>query len=128
MRDRLLLVEDNALNSKLLSHWLESEGFDVDVADSLAAAHAALEANPIQLVLLDVRVGAEDGLDLARWLRSESRLSAMPIIAVTAHALRSEQERIIKNGCNAVISKPVNFAELRHELDLWLHDSKPRVG
>ena len=73
-------------------------------------------------VLLDINLGAEDGLDLAAWMRQKPELREIPVIAVTAHALVSEQERILRAGCKACLSKPINFEGLREELNHWLED------
>ena len=71
-------------------------------------------------MLLDVQLGSEDGLTLARTIRRESRLSHLPIIAVTAHAMVTDRERVIQAGCNACISKPIDFKLLREQLQQWL--------
>jgi CheY-like chemotaxis protein len=118
VKHRLLLVEDNRM--QMLRDWLESENIDVEVAENLAAARAALLRRAPELVLLDVRLGAEDGLDLARWIRATPELKRLPVIAVTAHVLRHEQDQILRQGCNAVVSKPIDFRSLSRQLDLWL--------
>ena len=92
----------------------------VTAVENLASACESVKQQPPDAILLDIRVGAEDGLDLVRWLRSEARLTRIPVIAVTAHALRAEQERILAEGCNAIVSKPVDFRLLRRQLDRWL--------
>jgi len=116
----LLLVEDNEMNLEMLRDWLESEGLEVCVARSLAAAREAVLREPPDLVLLDIRLGADDGLDLVRWIRADPARRRLPVIAVTAHALRHEQDEILREGCNAIVSKPVDFRLLRRQLDLWL--------
>ena len=120
MKPRLLLVEDNSANLRLLRDWLESEDFAVSTAETLAAACESVERQAPDAILLDIRVGAENGLDLVRWIRGEAKLCRIPVIAVTAHALRAEQEHILAQGCNAIVSKPVDFRQLRRQLDLWL--------
>jgi CheY-like chemotaxis protein len=120
MTHRVLLVEDNRMNLQMLHDWLEAEGLEVETAESLAAARAVVLRQAPELILLDVRLGSEDGLDLARWVRATPELQSLPIIAVTAHALRHEQEQILQQGCDAVVSKPIDFRLLRRQLDLWL--------
>jgi len=71
-------------------------------------------------VLLDVQLGADDGLSLAAWLRQQPALRDIPVIAVTAHAMVTERERILQAGCNACVSKPVDFKLLREHLERWL--------
>jgi len=75
-------------------------------------------------VLLDINLGAENGLDLVAWMRQKPELGEIPVIAVTAHALVTEQERILQAGCRACLSKPIDFQLLREELNRWLQDSK----
>jgi CheY-like chemotaxis protein len=114
---RLLVVEDNPLNCELLCDWLETEAFEVTVAATLHAAMASVESNPPDGVLLDVQLGHEDGLYLAAWIRGHASYRTMPIIAVTAHAMVTDQHRVIQAGCNACVSKPIDFKLLRHHLD-----------
>ena len=117
---KILVVEDNMANSELLRDWLEAEGFQVLAAESLRQAFAFFEDQTPQAVLLDVKLGAEDGLSLARWIRQQSHLLHLPILAVTAHALLIDHERVMQAGCNACISKPVDFKLLRKHLARWL--------
>ena len=123
MKHRILVVEDNSLNSELLRDWLEVEGYEVTVATDLNAAFAALRNQAPNAVLLDVQLGTEDGLSLASWMREQPVLSEVPVIAVTAQAMISDQQHIPESGCKCVVSKPVDFATLRHQLQLWLNCS-----
>jgi CheY-like chemotaxis protein len=116
----ILVVEDNKPNSELLCDWLEAEGFQVLAAESLAQAFAFCEDHIPDAVLLDVKLGAEDGLSLARWIRRQPHLCHLLILAVTAHAMVTDHERVMQAGCNACISKPVDFKLLRKHLDHWL--------
>ena len=120
MSHRVLVVEDNAANLELITDWLEVEGYEVKSAVNLAQAFAHLEAELPQIVLLDVQLGAEDGLVVAETARKDSRWRDLPIIAVTAHAMVTDQERVMRAGCNACVSKPVDFGILRAELNRWL--------
>jgi CheY-like chemotaxis protein len=120
MSHRLLVVEDNPLNSELLCDWLDTEGFVVETAASLREAFAALEARPPQAVLLDVQLGADDGLALAWWIRAQPRYRSLPVIAVTAHAMLTDQHRVMQAGCNACVSKPIDFALLKNHLRTFL--------
>lgn len=116
----ILVVEDNLANQELLQDWLEGEGFDVQSVATLATAVTALESRAPQVVLLDVQLGREDGLELSAWIRSNPVMSHIPIIAVTAHAMMSDQQRMVQAGCNACVSKPIDFAVLREQLKEWL--------
>jgi two-component system cell cycle response regulator DivK len=122
MKARILVVEDNAVNLELLVDWLESEHFQVQTATSLDEAFAAFKDDPPDTVLLDVQLGAQDGLTLATWIRREPKLRAIPVIAVTAHAMVTDYERVMRAGCSACVSKPINFRQLREQLDRWLSE------
>jgi CheY-like chemotaxis protein len=76
--------------------------------------------NPPDVVLLDINLGGENGLDLLTWMRGKARLDNVPVIAVTAHALATEQEGILQAGCVACLSKPIDFKDLRRRLQHWL--------
>lgn len=120
MKQRILVVEDNPLNRELLCDWLDVEGHEVVSVQDLQAAMKSIEDRPPDAVLLDVQLGDEDGLSLAVWMRKQAKLCAIPVIAVTAHALVTEQSGFLQAGCNACVSKPINFSVLRDELHRWL--------
>jgi CheY-like chemotaxis protein len=117
---RILVVEDNALNRELLCDWLEMKGYEVLVAEDLQTSFRVLQEQQIDAVLLDVQLGNEDGLSLATWIRQQSTLCCTLVIAVTAHALVAEQQSFLEAGCNACVSKPVNFKLLHEHLERWL--------
>jgi len=124
MKRRILVVEDNQASRELLCDWLEAEGCEVQVAGNLEQAFAALKSQrPPDAILLDVQLGPEDGLAVARRVRQEANLQGLPVIAVTAQAMPAEQERIIRAGCNACAAKPVNLKELGEHLERWLKPS-----
>jgi CheY-like chemotaxis protein len=116
MKHRILVVEDNQPNRELLCDWLEAEGFEALAAENLHQAFVVFKNRAFNAVLLDVQLGPEDGLDFAVWIRRESKLKDLPVIAVTAHAMLTDQERVIQAGCNACIPKPIDFKLLRAQL------------
>jgi two-component system cell cycle response regulator DivK len=120
VRHRILVVEDNSLNSELLRDWLEVEGYEVLVASDLNAAFAAVRDRPPSAVLLDVQLGTEDGLSLSSWMRKQPPLCKIPIIAVTAQAMVTERQHILESGCDSVVPKPVDFGVLQEQLQLCL--------
>jgi two-component system cell cycle response regulator/two-component system cell cycle response regulator DivK len=117
---RILVVEDNAINRELLGDWLEAQDYVVLSAEDLGGAQRLLQGEQPDAVLLDVQLGNEDGLSLAVWMRRQPGFSGIPIIAVTAHAMVTEQQRFLQSGCNACISKPIDFKVLHRELGKWL--------
>jgi len=129
VKHAILVVEDNPLNRELLCDWLETEGYEVWSVENLNSAIASVEQRPPDAVLLDVQLGDEDGLSLAAWMRKRSKLCHIPVIAVTAHALVTEQRSFLQAGCNACVSKPINFKILREEMERWLRDvNAPKVN
>jgi CheY-like chemotaxis protein len=120
VKGRVLVVEDNAANLELLCDWLESEGYAVSAATTLEEAYALFMEPLPQIILLDVQLGADDGLSLTGWLRKQPRLRAIPIIAVTAHAMVTDHERILESGCSGCVSKPIDFKALAVHLERWL--------
>jgi CheY-like chemotaxis protein len=123
----LLVVEDNELNRELLRDWLEVEGYEVWTAADLKASYEVFAKRLPDAVLLDINLGKDDGLDLVAWMRQKREMQEIPVIAVTAHALVAEQERILKAGCRACLPKPINFKVLREELERWLQ-AAPKVN
>lgn len=124
---RILIVEDNPLNSELLQDWLETEGYAVATAATLDEARVELNGLTPEAVLLDVQLGLEDGLTLATEIRSDPRLSNLPVIAVTAHAMITDQQRVMEAGCDASVSKPIDFDLLREKLQAFISDPSYRV-
>jgi two-component system cell cycle response regulator DivK len=119
---RILIVEDNLLNRELLRDWLEVEGYEVWLATDLTTSYEVFAKQVPDAVLLDINLGNENGLDLVAWMREKPDTCEIPVIAVTAHALVTEQERILRAGCKACLSKPIQFALLRKQLNYWLQD------
>jgi two-component system cell cycle response regulator DivK len=124
VKHRILVVEDNPLNCELICDWLETEGYEVLSVEDLSAAKRLIDDRPPEAVLLDVQLGDEDGLSLAAWMREQPKFCSIPVIAVTAHALVTERSRFLQAGCNAFVSKPIDFRVLREKLERWLQDSK----
>jgi len=118
---RILLVEDNELNRDMLRRRLEKHGFEVDVAGDGAAALAAVRDRRPDLVLMDLSLPGLDGWEATRLLKDDITLRAIPIIAITAHAMPGEKERALAAGCNDYDAKPVDLprllAKIHRQLD-----------
>jgi CheY-like chemotaxis protein len=127
MNRRILVVEDNPANRELLCDWLESQGFEVQAAENLKQAIASYDDQKPDVVLLDIQLGKDDGLCFASYVRQHSQSSQIPVIAVTAHAMVADQERVIQAGCNTCISKPIDFKLLSEHLERWLQHAGPTV-
>jgi CheY-like chemotaxis protein len=113
VKHRILVAEDNPLNCELLCDWLEIEGHEVLSAEDLSAAMRSSEEHAPGAGLLDVQLGDEDGLELAAWMRKQPKICSLPVIAVTTHALVTEQSSFLRAGCNACVSKPIDFNKKR---------------
>jgi CheY-like chemotaxis protein len=124
LKSCILVVEDNPLNRELLRDWLEVEGYEVWTAADLKTSHDVFAKRIPDAVLLDINLGKDDGLDLVAWMSQKPEMLEIPVIAVTAHALVTEQEQILRAGCKACLSKPIAFPLLREELNRWLRDPK----
>jgi len=124
LKPGILVVEDNQLNRELLCDWLEVEGYEVWSAADLKASCEVFATRIPDAVLLDINLGSENGLDLVAWMRQKPEMCEIPVIAVTAHALVTEQEGILQAGCRACLSKPIDFQLLREELNRRLQESK----
>jgi signal transduction histidine kinase/DNA-binding response OmpR family regulator len=113
-RHRILLAEDNLVNQELALRLLEKHGFDVTVAGDGRAALAALARTPFDAILMDVQMPEMDGFEATATIRNMERTNGahIPIIAMTAHALKGDQERCLAAGMDAYVSKPIRTAEL----------------
>jgi CheY-like chemotaxis protein len=109
MEGRVLIVDDHDFNLRLLERLIELEGREVRAADSLAAAELALAEEEPALIVLDLNLPDGSGLDLTRKLKSEPRTASIPIVACTAAVMKSDEERALAAGCDAVVSKPIDM-------------------
>ena len=121
---QILLVEDNAVNQKVVLAILSKRGFNVEVAANGLEALAALQRATFDLVLMDVQMPYMDGIEATRKIREDLRLTELPIIAMTAHAMTGDRERCITAGMNDYASKPVNPTTLVHTIMRYL-DAAP---
>jgi two-component system, cell cycle response regulator DivK len=116
----VLIVEDNELNMKLFNDLLVANGYNtVQTRSGAEALELAREHRP-DLILMDIQLPEVSGLDVTRWIKEDDDLHAIPVIAVTAFAMKGDEERIRKGGCEAYISKPISVAKfleiIRHYL------------
>jgi two-component system, cell cycle response regulator DivK len=108
MTKTVLIVEDNELNMKLFHDLLDSQGFrTLQTRDGLSALAIAREHRP-DLILMDIQLPEISGLEVTKWLKDDPDLAHIPVIAVTAFAMKGDEERIRQGGCEAYISKPIS--------------------
>ena len=114
MAKTVLIVEDNELNMKLFNDLLEANGYSVLQARNGHEAMDAARANLPDLVLMDIQLPEISGLEIIKWMKEAEDLKHIPIVAITAFAMKGDEERIRAGGCEAYLSKPisvVNFLE-----------------
>ncbi len=119
---RALLVEDNAVNQKLTSRMLEKRGHSVVIAGNGAESLAALEGDSFDLILMDVQMPVMDGFEATAAIRKREQETGahIPIIALTAHALKGDAERCLEAGMDAYLSKPIQMNELLSALERFV--------
>jgi CheY-like chemotaxis protein len=104
----ILVVEDNEANQLLTRAVLELEGHRVLVAGSAADAMTLVHQDPPDLILMDVQLPGEDGLSVTRTLKASAETAAIPVVALTAHAMNGDRELALHAGCAGYISKPID--------------------
>jgi two-component system, cell cycle response regulator DivK len=108
MSKKVLIVEDNELNMKLFHDLLDSQGYETLQTREGMQALALARAHHPDLILMDIQLPEISGLEVTKWLKDDEELSHIPIIAVTAFAMKGDEERIRQGGCEAYISKPIS--------------------
>jgi len=110
MKKTVLIVEDNELNMKLFHDLLDAHGFTtVQTRSGLDALALARQHRP-DVILMDIQLPEVSGLEVTKWLKDDDDLRSIPVIAVTAFAMKGDEDRIRSGGCQAYISKPISVA------------------
>ena len=112
MKQKILIVEDNHLNMRLIEMILKASSYTLlKATDGEEALDIATREQP-DLVIMDIRLPKVSGLEVAQRLKEDPAFSHIPIIALTAHAMKGDKEKAIEAGCDSYLSKPVNTREL----------------
>jgi two-component system, cell cycle response regulator DivK len=119
---RLLLIEDNDLNRDMLSRRLRRRGYEVQVAVDGATGVSAARAEPPDLVIMDLGLPVMDGWEATRLLKEAPETRAVPVIALTAHALPGERDKALAAGCDDYDTKPVELARLLAKIEALLSE------
>ena len=109
---KILLVEDNEMNRDMLSRRLARKKYDVVIAVDGGEGHSMASTESPDLILLDMSLPVLDGWEVARRLKAADETKAIPIIALTAHAMAGDREKALEAGCDDYEAKPVDFARL----------------
>lgn len=127
MSKTILIVEDNELNMKLFHDLLESQGFQtLQTRDGMQAMAMAREHMP-DLILMDIQLPEISGLEVTKWLKDDEELAHIPVIAVTAFAMKGDEERIRQGGCEAYISKPISVMPFLQVIKKHLGVTQPEL-
>jgi two-component system cell cycle response regulator DivK len=119
-RGRILHVEDNADNRHLVRRVLESEGYEVVEAANGTQALEFLNAQEIDLALMDINMPDIDGYTLAARIRSTPRFATLPILAMTANVMHGDRERSLAAGCDGYIQKPIDIDILSMQIERYI--------
>jgi two-component system cell cycle response regulator DivK len=117
---KILVVEDNEMNRDMLSRRLEKRGYNVIIAESAEQGVSLAHKETPDLVLMDITLPEMDGWEATRRLKQHDRTSHIPIIALTARALISDQEKSFQAGCDDYDTKPVDFGRLTGKIEKLL--------
>lgn len=110
--EAILIIDDNPANQKLARITLALEGFVVRTAEDAMEATAILEQFMPDLILMDIQLPDMDGLELTRRFKASPTIGHIPIVAMTAYAMKGDEQRILAAGCDGYIPKPINVGQL----------------
>jgi CheY-like chemotaxis protein len=125
MTARILVVDDNPINLKLVSHVLESAGFAVERAGDAEQAQEMLNDMCPDLILMDIALPGMDGLTLTRKLKADPRFKDVPVVALTAFAMKGDDRKALDAGCDGYITKPIDTRDLPQQVQAYL---RPGAG
>src|SRR6202142_3840525 len=110
MPKTVLIVEDNGLNMKLFNDLVETRGHRiVETRNGIEALDLARKHKP-DLILMDIQLPEVSGLEVTKWIKEDDELKSIPVVAVTAFAMKGDEERIREGGCEGYIAKPISVA------------------
>ncbi len=122
MAKKVMIVEDNDLNMKLFNDLLEANGYEtIKTKDGMQALDLARTHRP-DLILMDIQLPEVSGLEVTKWLKADDELHHIPVIAVTAFAMKGDEQRIRQGGCEAYISKPISVAKFVETVRAYIGD------
>jgi two-component system cell cycle response regulator DivK len=116
----VLVVEDNDLNMKLFHDLLEAHGYNIlQTKDGMEALQLARQHHP-DLILMDIQLPEVSGLEVTKWLKEDEKLKSIPVIAVTAFAMKGDEEKIREGGCEAYIAKPISVTSFLQTVERFI--------
>ena len=127
MKKTVLIVEDNELNMKLFNDLLEAHGYATLKTSHGIEAMELARAHKPDLILMDIQLPEVSGLEVTRWLKADEELKSIPVIAITAFAMKGDEERIREGGCEAYMSKPISVAKFIATVKTYLEATEAGV-
>lgn len=122
MKKTVLIVEDNELNMKLFNDLLEAHGYaTVQTRSGVEAVGLARQHMP-NLILMDIQLPEVSGLQVTQWLKDDPELAHIPIVAITAFAMKGDEEKIRQGGCEAYLSKPISVVKFLETVRNYIGD------
>jgi two-component system cell cycle response regulator DivK len=122
MAKTVLIVEDNELNMKLFNDLLEAHGYrTVQTRNGVEAVALTRQHRP-DLILMDIQLPEVSGLQVTQWLKDDEELRHIPVIAITAFAMKGDEEKIRQGGCEAYLSKPISVVKFLETVRTYLGD------
>jgi two-component system, cell cycle response regulator DivK len=122
---KILLVEDNEMNRDMLSRRLQRRGYEVVIAVDGQAGVALAQAEAPDLILMDMSLPVMDGWEATRQLKAASETMAIPVIALTAHAMSGDREKAMEAGCDDYDAKPIDLPQLLAKIEALLGKQSP---
>jgi CheY-like chemotaxis protein len=110
--DRILIVDDNPTNLKLVAYLMKSQGYEVATAGDAESALEVVRTSPPRLILMDLQLPGVDGLELTRRLKADPETRGIIVIALTAYAMKGDQDRAMAAGCDDYVTKPIDTRQL----------------
>lgn len=126
MNPCILIVDDNVTNLKLAAQVLELEGCRVLRAGDADEARAAMQAQRPDLVLMDIALPGMDGLELTRLFKADPMLDGLPIVALSAFAMKGDEEKALASGCDGYITKPIDTRTFAAQVRSYLRRAQSR--
>lgn len=124
---RILYIEDNKDNRMLVRRILLSEGFEIAEAASAEEGLIMAESDPPDLILMDINMPTLDGLTATGYIRANERLRHIPVVALTANAMRGDREEALQAGCDGYIQKPIDVDRFSAEVQHYIDQKKRRA-
>jgi two-component system, cell cycle response regulator DivK len=125
-RRKVLIVEDNDLNMKLFNDLLAAHGYDtLQTKDGVEALALARRHRP-DLILMDIQLPEVSGLEITKWIKEDENLRMIPVIAITAFAMKGDEEKMRDGGCEDYIAKPISVANFLQTVERFLATARSR--